>query len=148
MLRRVVLDHAGQRYNGTVRNMSLTGALIEGLWNVPPARSSASSFRTATPSPPPAAGPAMIAWASSSRSPAPGRGWPDRCRGDQVAPGPPPDPFANQRKVGWAVAERRAWAGAALRLSGAKNQPFPKSAISLLPVLSGLRRISRSCSPR
>jgi len=35
MLRRVVLDHGGHRYNGTVRNMSLTGALIEGLWNVP-----------------------------------------------------------------------------------------------------------------
>jgi diguanylate cyclase (GGDEF)-like protein len=36
MLRRVVLDHGGHSYNGTVRNMSLTGALIEGLWNVPP----------------------------------------------------------------------------------------------------------------
>ena len=36
MLRRVVLDHGGHRYNGTVRNMSLTGALVEGLWNVPP----------------------------------------------------------------------------------------------------------------
>jgi EAL domain-containing protein (putative c-di-GMP-specific phosphodiesterase class I) len=36
MLRRVALDHDGHSYNGTVRNMSLTGALIEGLWNVPP----------------------------------------------------------------------------------------------------------------
>jgi len=35
MLRRVVLDHQGQRYNGTIRNVSTTGALIEGLWNVP-----------------------------------------------------------------------------------------------------------------
>ncbi|WP_225007613.1 MULTISPECIES: EAL domain-containing protein [Novosphingobium] len=36
MLRKVVLDHAGHRYHGTVRNISRTGALIEGLWNVPP----------------------------------------------------------------------------------------------------------------
>jgi len=35
MLRRVVLDHHGQLYNGTVRNISTTGALVEGLWNVP-----------------------------------------------------------------------------------------------------------------
>jgi hypothetical protein len=35
MLRKVVLDHNGQRYNGTIRNISSTGALIEGLWNVP-----------------------------------------------------------------------------------------------------------------
>jgi diguanylate cyclase (GGDEF)-like protein/PAS domain S-box-containing protein len=36
MLRRVVLDHQGERYDGTIRNISSTGALIEGLWNVPP----------------------------------------------------------------------------------------------------------------
>ena len=35
MLRKVVLDHNGQLYNGTVRNISATGALVEGLWNVP-----------------------------------------------------------------------------------------------------------------
>jgi len=35
MLRKVVLDHNGQLYNGTIRNISTTGALIEGLWNVP-----------------------------------------------------------------------------------------------------------------
>lgn len=35
MLRRVVLDHDGERYDGTIRNISSTGALIEGLWNVP-----------------------------------------------------------------------------------------------------------------
>ncbi|RPF72630.1 EAL domain-containing protein [Aurantiacibacter spongiae] len=35
MLRKVVLDHQGQLYNGTIRNLSVTGALIEGLWNVP-----------------------------------------------------------------------------------------------------------------
>ena len=34
-LRKVLLDHQGQIYNGTVRNISTTGALIEGLWNVP-----------------------------------------------------------------------------------------------------------------
>jgi diguanylate cyclase (GGDEF)-like protein/PAS domain S-box-containing protein len=35
MLRKVVLDHHGQLYNGTIRNISGTGALVEGLWNVP-----------------------------------------------------------------------------------------------------------------
>ena len=35
MLRKIVLDHGGQLYNGTIRNISITGALIEGLWNVP-----------------------------------------------------------------------------------------------------------------
>jgi len=35
MLRKVVLDHDGHLYNGTVRNISVTGAMVEGLWNVP-----------------------------------------------------------------------------------------------------------------
>ncbi len=35
MLRKIVLEYGGQYYNGTVRNISATGALIEGLWNVP-----------------------------------------------------------------------------------------------------------------
>ncbi len=35
MLRKIMLEHEGQQYNATVRNMSATGALIEGLWNVP-----------------------------------------------------------------------------------------------------------------
>lgn len=35
MLRKVVLEHGGQYYNGTIRNISITGALVEGLWNVP-----------------------------------------------------------------------------------------------------------------
>jgi len=35
MLRKVVLEHGGQQYQGTVRNLSTTGALVEGLWNVP-----------------------------------------------------------------------------------------------------------------
>jgi diguanylate cyclase (GGDEF)-like protein/PAS domain S-box-containing protein len=35
MLRKFVLEHDGQLYSGTVRNISATGALIEGLWNVP-----------------------------------------------------------------------------------------------------------------
>jgi len=35
MLRKVVLDHQGQLYNGKVRNVSAMGALVEGLWNVP-----------------------------------------------------------------------------------------------------------------
>jgi hypothetical protein len=36
MLRKVVLENGGHSYNGMIRNISLTGALIEGLWNVPP----------------------------------------------------------------------------------------------------------------
>ncbi len=36
MLRKITLEHGGQQYQGTVRNISATGALIEGLWNVPP----------------------------------------------------------------------------------------------------------------
>ncbi len=36
MLRKVVLDHGGQQYRGTIRNISTTGAMVEGLWNVPP----------------------------------------------------------------------------------------------------------------
>ena len=36
MLRKVVLDHGGEKYSGTIRNISATGALVEGLWNVPP----------------------------------------------------------------------------------------------------------------
>ena len=36
MLRKIVLENGGQYYNGTVRNISATGALVEGLWNVPP----------------------------------------------------------------------------------------------------------------
>jgi hypothetical protein len=35
MLRKVILDHHGQVYHGTIRNISATGALVEGLWNVP-----------------------------------------------------------------------------------------------------------------
>jgi len=35
MLRKIVLDHNGQLYNGMIRNISTTGALVEGLWNVP-----------------------------------------------------------------------------------------------------------------
>jgi len=36
MLRKVVLEHGGQSYHGTIRNISTTGAMVEGLWNVPP----------------------------------------------------------------------------------------------------------------
>ncbi len=36
MLRKVVLEHAGEKYHGTIRNISTTGAMVEGLWNVPP----------------------------------------------------------------------------------------------------------------
>ena len=35
MLRSVGVMHDGHRYNGKIRNISATGALIEGLWNVP-----------------------------------------------------------------------------------------------------------------
>jgi diguanylate cyclase (GGDEF)-like protein/PAS domain S-box-containing protein len=36
MLRKVVLENGSQQYHGTIRNVSATGAMIEGLWNVPP----------------------------------------------------------------------------------------------------------------
>ncbi len=36
MLRKVMLEHGGQQYHGTIRNISSTGAMVEGLWNVPP----------------------------------------------------------------------------------------------------------------
>ena len=36
MLRKVTLDHGGQQYQATIRNISTTGAMVEGLWNVPP----------------------------------------------------------------------------------------------------------------
>ncbi|WP_228726877.1 EAL domain-containing protein [Novosphingobium aureum] len=35
MLRKVVLEHGEQVYHGTIRNISQSGAMIEGLWNVP-----------------------------------------------------------------------------------------------------------------
>ncbi|WP_416379108.1 EAL domain-containing protein [Altererythrobacter sp. H2] len=35
MLRKVVLEHGGHYYQGTIRNMSMSGAMVEGLWNVP-----------------------------------------------------------------------------------------------------------------
>ncbi|MFN4114364.1 MAG: EAL domain-containing protein [Sphingomonadaceae bacterium] len=35
VLRKVILEHGGHHYQGTIRNMSMTGAMVEGLWNVP-----------------------------------------------------------------------------------------------------------------
>ncbi len=35
MLRKVVLESGGHFYNGTIRNISVKGAMVEGLWNVP-----------------------------------------------------------------------------------------------------------------
>lgn len=35
LLRKVVLEHEGQSYNGTIRDISTQGVLIEGLWGVP-----------------------------------------------------------------------------------------------------------------
>jgi diguanylate cyclase (GGDEF)-like protein/PAS domain S-box-containing protein len=35
MLRKVMLESGGEHYQGTIRNLSATGAMIEGLWNVP-----------------------------------------------------------------------------------------------------------------
>ena len=35
MLRKLALEHGGERYEGTIRNLSASGAMIEGLWNVP-----------------------------------------------------------------------------------------------------------------
>ncbi|MXO83797.1 EAL domain-containing protein [Altererythrobacter aestiaquae] len=36
MLRKVVLSHGDQMYDGAIRNMAAGGAMVEGLWNVPP----------------------------------------------------------------------------------------------------------------
>ena len=36
MLRIITLDHGGEQYQATIRNISTSGAMIEGLWNVPP----------------------------------------------------------------------------------------------------------------
>jgi hypothetical protein len=35
MLRKVVLTHEGRAFNGTIRNISTRGAMVEGLWDVP-----------------------------------------------------------------------------------------------------------------
>jgi diguanylate cyclase (GGDEF)-like protein/PAS domain S-box-containing protein len=35
MLRKVTLENNGQHYHGTIRNISATGSMVEGLWNVP-----------------------------------------------------------------------------------------------------------------
>jgi len=35
MLRKIWLEHAGEKYEATIRNISQTGALVTGLWNVP-----------------------------------------------------------------------------------------------------------------
>ena len=35
MLRKVMLEHDAHSYSATIRNLSQTGALVEGLWNVP-----------------------------------------------------------------------------------------------------------------
>ncbi len=36
LLRRVTLEYGGEVYDGMIRNISATGAMVEGLWNVPP----------------------------------------------------------------------------------------------------------------
>ena len=36
MFRKGLLDHNGEKYNATIRNISATGVMVEGLWNVPP----------------------------------------------------------------------------------------------------------------
>ena len=35
LLRKAVIEFDGSRYNATIRNISTSGALVEGLWNVP-----------------------------------------------------------------------------------------------------------------
>lgn len=35
MLRKVQIEHGDHFYSATIRNISRTGAMIEGLWNVP-----------------------------------------------------------------------------------------------------------------
>ena len=36
LLRKVVVEHGEDCYLGSIRNISATGAMVEGLWNVPP----------------------------------------------------------------------------------------------------------------
>ncbi|CAH0497245.1 hypothetical protein NVSP9465_02298 [Novosphingobium sp. CECT 9465] len=36
MLRKITVEHGGHSYTAMIRNISQTGALLEGLWNVPP----------------------------------------------------------------------------------------------------------------
>ncbi|WP_371819621.1 EAL domain-containing protein [Erythrobacter sp. 3-20A1M] len=36
MLRKVRVRHEGNEYDATIRNISVSGAMLEGLWNVPP----------------------------------------------------------------------------------------------------------------
>ena len=36
MLRQVTMEHEGQYYPATIRNISVSGLMVEGLWNVPP----------------------------------------------------------------------------------------------------------------
>ena len=36
MLRKITVEHGGHTYTAMIRNISQTGALLEGLWNVPP----------------------------------------------------------------------------------------------------------------
>lgn len=36
VLRKVLLENGGQYYNATIRNINAGGAMVEGLWNVPP----------------------------------------------------------------------------------------------------------------
>ena len=69
MLRKIVLDHGGQLYNGTIRNISPTGALIEGLWNVPVGTIFHSPCRTANRDRAPRGGARRTGWGSSSPTP-------------------------------------------------------------------------------
>ena len=39
VLRKIVLQHKADSYHATMRNLSSTGALVEGLWDVPPGTS-------------------------------------------------------------------------------------------------------------
>ena len=47
MLRKIVLEQDGQRFNCTIRNISSNGALVEGLWNVAPGTTFRAHLSTA-----------------------------------------------------------------------------------------------------
>jgi diguanylate cyclase (GGDEF)-like protein/PAS domain S-box-containing protein len=61
LLRRVVVVHNGNRLNATLRNISESGAMVEGLWNMPPGsalRIELSADKSVT---------AMVRWSRENR---------------------------------------------------------------------------------
>jgi diguanylate cyclase (GGDEF)-like protein/PAS domain S-box-containing protein len=86
-LRKIVLAHQGQTYTGTIRNISATGALVEGLWNVPVGTRFKASISDQTVM-------ATVRWCSQGRA---GLEFADRL--PREASGPIDAPRENERPV-------------------------------------------------